>query len=176
MIGICVLPLDADLRMRRDIVPFYTQMLPRRPYNVDLDRMKIGRAEYAKLLLQSADADSIADLFERWYKKLKLRENKGIIPLTHDWGQKREFLIDWLGPENFAYHFVDKPRDILSVALYENDRAEHNCETIPYAKTNFTYVANVLKVDYSRMRFDTLDRCIASAEIYRRLVKQSIFT
>lgn len=176
IIGVCFLPIDADLKIRRDIIPFYVEMQPRRPHNIDPDRLKIGREAYARLLVKSPEADVVADLFGDWYKKFRLKENKGIIPLVYDWGAKRDFLIDWLTPLNYKYHIVEKPRDILSVALYENDRAEHNVETIPYAKTNFTYIAGCLNVEYTRLRFDTLDRCIAQAECYRRMLKHSIFT
>lgn len=175
IINIAIIPMDPDLKIRRDIVPFNLPMQPRRPYNVDITNLPIPREEYAKLLIQAHDPDTVGDLFAEWYKRFKLRENKGIIPLVYDWGAKREFLVDWLGIENYLYHFVDKPRDVLSVVLYENDRSEHNCETIPYPKTNFTYICNTLGVEKSRIKGDVLDNALCIAEAYRRTLKRSIF-
>lgn len=170
LIQVCILPLDEALRPRRDVLPFYTEMAPRRPENTDFNAMRINKLEYCKLIQRALDADRIADLFDEWYKKLKLPYNKKIVPLAHNWIHDYAFIWDWLGWENmhgmFDYHY----RDTMHAALFQNDLADHHIEQTPYPKVDLRYLCSILKVE-NKQKHDALADCLATTDCYRRILK-----
>lgn len=167
LIQVCVLPLDNELKPQRGIMPFYIDLIPRRPENSPL---KMNRQRLCNVMIHGLDADRAADLFDEWLKKLKLGYQKRIAPLAADWPPDREFVIDWLGREHFEQYFDARYRCTQAAALYINDRADFQVEQIPFARVGLPSIANRLYVEQVS-KHDALNNCVTVAECYRKMVK-----
>ena len=117
--------------------------------------------------------DKAADLFDSWFQKLELAENKKIIPLAHFWPHDRAFLLDWLGQSAFNLYFDWRYRDLLTACVVMNDRADLAVEQIPYPKLDLGYICSQLRVERLSPH-EALSDAVATAEAYRLLLKHSI--
>jgi DNA polymerase III epsilon subunit-like protein len=170
LIQICVLPLDNELKPQRGIIPFYVDVKPRRPENCQKGDTKVNRTRLCQIMLNGLDADKAADLFDEWALKLKLGHEKRISPISSKWPLDRDFMIDWMGRENFEYNFDARYRDTQAAALYMNDRADFQVEQIQFGRVGLTSLANRLHVERD-IKHDALQDCLVIAECYRKMVK-----
>jgi hypothetical protein len=97
IINICILVLDSTFQPSKEIKPFWTSLQPRRPRSYDAENLGVSKEEYFKILAESLDADTMADLFEEWWERLELRRGKKIEPVAYDWPRIEPFLENWLG-------------------------------------------------------------------------------
>jgi len=179
IIQICILPLDSDLKPRKDVNVFYMEMKPEFPERASPEAFRVNKLDAAKIMSRGMDQEKAKDLLDDWINKLDLPLNKGginrckIIPLGHNYAFDMGFLKRWLGidqyNEYFHYHF----RDSMSAAAYLNDRAAVHAEKIPYPKVNLQYLCSCLKIETERAH-DALQDCLATAEVYRLLVNQGL--
>jgi len=169
IIQIAVLPLDSQIKPRKDILPFYMEIAPRRPENAELSAGGVNKLQLAKIINEGMDSYRAADLLEEWFLKLKLPENKRISPLAQNWCFDRGFLIQWLGPRMFEFIFDGRYRDTMTAALYCNDKADFMGEAFPYPKVNLEYLSSQLKVENIKAH-DALSDCVTTAEVYRRML------
>lgn len=162
---ICILPLDADLKPIQSL-PFQAMMQLKRPEN--LKDEEIRKLDYIKIQ-RSLDPWKVADLFEDWYYRLLLKEEKKIVPLSIHWAAERGFIMDWLNEKCFA-DLIDEnqARDITTTALYLNDKSAFEIEPVPFSKTKFSWLCSSLKI-FMEDKNDTLWRCTAIAQIYRKM-------
>ena len=116
------------------------------------------------------DKYEAADLFVEWFYKLKLAENKRIMPLAHNWTFDSSFIKKWLGPKTYGFHIDGRYRDSMSIAQYINDKADHKNERIPFPKVNLSYIASQLKIPHESAH-TALGDCVVTGEVYRELVK-----
>ena len=171
IIQICVLPLDSNLQIlrREGLFPFYTYLQPKRPENADPKAMQVNGLKLADLMVNGIDPYKAADLFDEWMKKLGLAYNKKIAPLGCNYHFDQEFMRDWLGDVAYEQYFDYHVRDVQSAALYLNDKADFSAETVPFPKTNLRYLCSQLGVNQEGAH-DALQDCIATAEVWRRMV------
>jgi hypothetical protein len=167
-IGICV--LNSYAQPSQLVLPFYTDLQPKRPENFE---SKAGndftKDEFCNVALGGLDPYVAADRFDEWFTKLGLASNKRICPLAYDWPNTKEFLIDWLGKESVEQYFDLRYRDILSMALYANDKANMKGDSPPYPKVNLQYLCSTLKIPRSRPH-DTLQNCVYISQIYEKMI------
>lgn len=187
LIQIAVLPLDIDLTPFKGAMPFYMNMKPKRPENVEAEAMAVSRINFARLMQSSHDPWDAADLFDEWFEGLKrptanrraiLPEGKKLIPLAQNWVFDRGFIIDWLGMPSFDSMFHPWYRDTLAVAQYLNDEYSQNLTNVfeakvPFPKSNLAYLCSQLKVK-NRQAHDALADTVATAEVYRKMVLRQI--
>lgn len=168
---IAILPLDSDIRPLKmeGLSPFYIDIKPDRPQNADPEAISKDKLE--KVLKDGLDSELAQMLLEKWFNKLQLAINKKICPLACNWPFDRSFLIEWLGLLNFEAFFHPWYRDVLAASLYSNDRADVNAEPVPYAKSSLAYLCSTLKVE-NISPHDALSDCVATAEVYRLMLKQ----
>lgn len=169
ILQVCVLPLDSRLEPREDIMPFYCDIQPKRPETWDMKSSTVNRLTFAKIAQTGIEPYKAADLFDEWLERLRLAPGKRISPLAHNWCFDRGFIIDWLGRESFNQYFDGRYRDSMVVSLFENDRADFKCEPYPHPKVNLTYLAKIYNIPHERAH-DALGDCIATAQIYKRIV------
>lgn len=169
---ICVLPLNAEYKKHKGILPFYCLMKPKRPQNIQFDELpkRSTRESIYNATLKGLDSHRAADIFNNWFEKIKFKIHKRLSILAYDWVSKRAFIIDWLGETAFNQYFDYKYRDPLAIALYCNDVKDMLTGTIPFPKVDIAYLASQLKVDVERGQ-DTMIRCVQLAEIYKRSLK-----
>lgn len=175
IIEICILPVNAELKPHKKILPFNVDLQPLRPDLIDFDNLPRGtnRMRIFKVTQAGMHPFIAADRFEMWFNKIQFKWQKKLSPLAHNWLLKREFLIDWLGHTVFDNIFDYRYRDPIPAALFANDRADFAGEQIEYPKQNFAHLASQLKVEHERSP-DTLQHCISLIEVYRRMLKTYI--
>jgi DNA polymerase III epsilon subunit-like protein len=170
VIQIAVLPLDSEIRPLKTVMPFYMNMQPKRPENIDYQAMQVSKLDTLKIINMSIDPWKATDLFEEWFEKLNLPVGKKLMPLAHNWVFDRQFIMEWLGgPKSFEYFFHHHYRDSMTAALYLNDRAEQHVEKIPIPKVSLNYCGTVFRVPNAKAH-DALQDCIQTAEVYRRML------
>lgn len=169
VIQIAILPLDCNIKPLRTL-PFYVNMKPKRPENIDYKAMTVTKLSLVNLINNSIDPWTAVDLFEEWFHRLNLPVGKKIAPLAHNWPFDRMFIEDWLGgPKNFEAFFFHQYRDSMAAALYLNDRAEQHLDKIPVPKVSLDYCCSVFDIKNQKAH-DALQDCLTTAEVYRRMV------
>jgi len=180
---VCVLPLDANITPHRGVIPFYMDLRPKRPENIDYAALVVSRLEFAQRMQRAIDPWDAADLFDEWFEKLKrqvgerppvLPENKKLLPLGQNWPFDREFTIDWLTKLSFESFFHPWYRDTLATAQFLNDQYAANplCvlpHKVPFPKSNLAYLCSQLKIKNLKSH-DSLQDCIATAACYREMI------
>lgn len=167
---ICLLPLNADLKPFKEIVPFYCDIQLKRPENADEAVYKKYKDRICNAQINGLEAYRAADLFDEWFQKLNLGYNKQIIPLAQNWVFDRGFLIDWLGIESFKQYFSVLYRDTMTASLFLNDQADHHNDPVPFAKNNLQWLCKTLNIPHERAH-DALQDCLVTAEVYRQMCK-----
>jgi DNA polymerase III epsilon subunit-like protein len=170
---IAVLPLDNNIKPAKGILPFYLDMKIKRPDNVEPAAIKLNRTDFWQRQVRAVDPWTAADMFDEWFVKLGLPMRKSICPLASNWPFDRSFIVDWLGHETFNQLFSPWYRDTMVCALHHNDIADHRGNRIEYPKVGLGTLCGRLKVKNQKAH-DALQDCIATAEVYRRLISQSV--
>jgi DNA polymerase III epsilon subunit-like protein len=146
LIQIAIIPLDNQLNVNQERLPFITNLKPKRPENADPGAFRVNKLSLADCILKGLDPYSAADLFDAWFEKLKLMPGKKICALAHNLPFDRSFILDWLGHESYHQYFDHHYRDTCVVANYLNDRADLMSEKFPFPKINLSYVAAQLQI------------------------------
>lgn len=175
LIQVAIVPLDANIRPIKTITPFYLNLTPLRPENVDPKALKVTKLSLAQIILNSMDPFKAADLFIEWFERLNLpmtanaNARKRIAPLWSNGSFDKSFLMEWLTPEQYNEYFYFQERDTQALALSINDRYSHHAEPVPFPKVGVNYLASCFGV-VNENAHDALSDCITTAEIYRRML------
>jgi len=178
LIQICILPLDSNIKPRKDVMPFYIEMIPYYPERADPQAMRVNRLNFAIIGQRGHDPDKAKDLLEEWVDKLglpytKYNNRKQIIPLGQNYSFDEGFMKAWLGSETYNSIFHYDARDTKRVATYLNDRAAMHAEDVPFNKTKLSWLAGKLNISHDNAH-DALADCITTAAVYRRLLQQGL--
>lgn len=169
IIQLAILPLDSQIKPSSTAPPFYINMQPKHPENIDHAALKINKTELAHLIINGFDPWKAADMLDEWFERLKLPVNKRIVPLGHNWIFDCDFIKEWMGDLSFQHVFDFHYRDSMTAALYLNDRADHHNEKYPFPKVSLQYCCSQLEVKNINAH-DALADCVATAEVYRRML------
>lgn len=172
IIQVCVLLLDSEIKPLKGVIPFYCEMQPRRPENIEYKAMTVSKLDLFSIMQKAMTADRTADLFDEWYDKLPLPVGKKLVPLAHNWIHDHAFLEDWLGYQHMQHYFFGHFRDTQCAACFENDKADANVEQVPYPKLGLSNLAARLGIEHERAH-DALADCLTTAEVYKRILKGS---
>ncbi|MEA1999830.1 MAG: 3'-5' exonuclease [Euryarchaeota archaeon] len=167
---VCFLPLDNNLKPRKDIVPFDLWLKIDHEERIDWSALKLSKINFFKHQQQAIDKYRAADLFEDWVEKLKLPINKRISPLAHNWPFDRAFIWDWLQPTGFGTYIDGRFRDSMSLAISINDIYERMAEPVPFPKVNLSYLCSMLKIPHEGAH-TAINDCVVTAEAYKELIK-----
>jgi DNA polymerase III epsilon subunit-like protein len=165
---VCFLPLNEKLEPSKEVLPFYMDLLIKRPENVNLEAIK-NQHRFIESQKGGVDPWFAADLFDEWFQKLNLGFRKMISPLAQNWVFDRGFVADWMGNESFNQYVDARYRDTMVAALYLNDAADFAVEQTPFPKVNLAYLCSQLKIEHDKAH-DALADCVVTAEIYRKMV------
>jgi DNA polymerase III epsilon subunit-like protein len=176
IVQLAIIPLDSNIEVRKDVMPFHIKMKPDFPNRIDPEAFKVSGHKLEDLMATGFDKDTAMTLLEDWIQKLGLPVTasgrpKKIIPLGQNYaGFDKFFMIKWLGHlqynEWFDYHLPDT----MSVACYLNDRAAMRAEKVPFSKINLTYLASTLKIPHDRAH-DALQDALMASRVYQRMLK-----
>jgi len=178
IIQICILPLDSEIKIRKDVLPFYIDIKPDFPERVNPKALEINRMDMAKLCQRGHDREKAKDMLEEWLGKLKLPVTKygnpkRVIPLGQNYAFDQSFIKNWLGADQYNQYFHYDYRDTKIVAQYLNDKAAFHAEKVPYPKTGLSYLCSQMKIDHPHAH-DALQDCAVTAEVYRRFCSQGL--
>ena len=168
---VCFLPLDKQMKVRRDIVPFDLWLKIEHEDRISWDALRVSKTNFFKHQQLAIDKWTAVDMFEDWITKLKLPPNKRISPLAHNWPFDRGFIQEWLCPKTFDLHMDGRFRDTMAMALGINDIYEFRHEPIPFAKVNLAWLCKTLKTQH-KGDHSALGDCIATSDVYLELVKE----
>ncbi len=171
IVQISIVPLDSDIRPIK-IDPFVQNLIPTRPENIDPKAMTVTKLSLMDLQRTALESWDAIDIFDEWFKRLRLPVGKKIQPLAHNWPFDREFIKEWLGgPKNFEHYFSHLYRDSMAAAILYNDRAEQHLEPQPYpGDVRLNTVGNKLKIRNAKAH-DALQDTLQTAEVYRALLR-----
>jgi DNA polymerase III epsilon subunit-like protein len=180
MIQLAILPLDANLNPRKDVIPFNIYLKPEHPERANKDAMKVNKLKMSQLILNGYDRECAKGLLEEWIKKLELPVTsygtpKKIIPLGHNVSFDINFITAWLTQPVYSQFFDYHIRDTACVAQFLNDHAAMHGERVPYSKVNLNWLCNQLNVDFpTKRQHDALQDCIVTAQVYKRLIQHGL--
>jgi DNA polymerase III epsilon subunit-like protein len=175
IVQICVIALDSNFNPLKGMMPFYVNLKPNYPERVDAKAIEINKLDMANIMNTGFDRDKAADMFEAWFKKLGIKNNKygngnKIMPLGQNYSFDKAFIQAWLGVEQYNQYFHYHYRDTMNSALFMNDRAGMRAEKVPFPKVNLQYLATTLGIGGDKAH-DALADCLKTAEVYKRLLK-----
>lgn len=173
IIQVCFLPLDSEIKPIQNIPPFYMTLKPQRPETVDKDAMKVHGIPFMELMQYALDPFTASERFEEWFNALNLGLNKKIAPLGHNYAFDQGFIRDWLGDSAYETYFDYHVRDTAAVALFLNDRSAFASEACPFPKVRLSFLAERLACRFEHAH-DALQDCLATAEVYRRIIHRSL--
>lgn len=181
ILQIAIVPLDADLNVRKDVIPFYIEMKPENPERVEKEALNVNKLELHKIMMRGHDPEKAKDMLRDWVSKLGLPttrygEPKRIIPVGANLYFDIPFFKQWLGIEMYDEFFYFHPRDVMVNALFLNDRAAFHGEPVPFSKVGLQWLARKLGVVVKEGRaHDALADCVQTAAVYRQMVLQGLF-
>jgi len=178
IIQICIVALDSNIEPRRDVMPFFIEIAPVNPEAVSPEAMSVNKLDLVRICQRGHDREKAKDLLDNWVNKLKLPytpsgERKRILPLAQNWVFDSAFIKRWLGPNTFSGIFDGRYRDTQTVSLYLNDRAAVHGEKVPFSKNNLNWLCSKLNVENHKAH-DAMSDCLATAEVYRRLLQGAL--
>lgn len=167
ILELCVVALTSTCDMDKNILPF--NVLFKIEY-LDKCEANINYNLLMKAAREGMDKYEAADLFDKWFEKLNLREHKKIMVLTHDWAAQRNFIKDWLQPTAFDTYFHNQYRDTQVLGLHYNDRYDVHNELCPFPKVKLSYMCSQLKLEYTKRLPTVVDKCVAIMRLYKDLL------
>jgi DNA polymerase III epsilon subunit-like protein len=177
ILQICILPLDANCDVRRDVMPFYIDLRPEHPTRVEPEARKKNGISLERMM-RGFDQDKAKDLLEDWVNKLQLPytkygKRKRILPLGQGYHFDKAFLQTWLGVDRYSEIFDGRVVDTVSVASYLNDLAAMHAEKVPFSKVNLSWLCKQLSVPLDRAH-DAMADCVATAAVYKKLIQRTL--
>ena len=169
---ISILPLDSKIKPSKTILPFYMDMQITKPENIDKTAIKMQRIDFARRQQRAIDPYTCADMFDSWFDNLSLPIYKKICPLAQNWPFDRSFIEEWLGKTSFEHSFSPIYRDTMVCAAFNSDICDFHSEPILFTQYNLQFMCSRLNLKNEKPH-DALQDCIATAEVYRRMILRS---
>ena len=177
ILQICILPLDSNCEIRRDILPFYIDLRPEHPTRVEPEARKKNGISIERMM-RGHNQDKAKDLLIHWINKLELPytqygRRKRIMPLGQGFHFDKPFIQQWLGLEQYSEIFDGRHRDTEIIAAYLNDLAAMHAEKVPFSKINLAWICKELGVTLDRAH-DAMADCVATAACYKKLIQRAL--
>lgn len=166
---VAILPLDSNIKPCRNIVPFCLDLQIMYPDRIEKKAIKGPKEEFAKRQQRAIDPFTAADLLDDWFDRLKLPIYKRLCPLAQNFPFDRSFLMAWLGDGSYEHLFSPLYRDTMTCAIFHSDLCDFRGDKIKFVQYNLQYLCQKLGV-INQKAHDALQDCIATAEVYRRLL------
>ena len=183
--NLAMVPLDSNCVQRQDVLPLDLMICPQNPEFIDWEVPvhKSNRHRIADAIRLGFTQDAAVDIIKNWIDKLGLPLNRSgynrckIIPLGHNYGFERGFMMALMGEhlyeELFHYHY----RCTMTIAGFLCDRAAVRAENVPFPKFSLQYLArNCLKIDTGQSH-TALDDAVTTSKVYKALLDRGgLFT
>ncbi len=171
VIQLALIPLDQNLEVSKRHSFFEQKIRIMYPDRVDPMAMTVSKPQLDDIALNGLAPETVIDLFDGWFERLKLPHGKKIVPLAHNWPFDSAFLKVFFGPKGFDNYFFGYYRDTLCAANFLNDWSDFHAEQFPYPKLKLSNMATNLKIDFDHAQLhDALMDAHLTAQVYRRMI------
>jgi len=171
IIQIAIQPLNSQVKPNHDIPPFYRNIRPECVDRIDRHATAVHGIDIDDLIVSSPSSYHVEEALGQWFIDLDLPIDCRIAPLAHNWAFESAFLKIWLGVEQFDVFFNSVARDTMLDAMFINDQRYMSGAKIPFPNVSLYHVCRKLNVVNSNPH-DALCDCLATAEVYRKLLLQ----
>jgi len=170
IIQIAVVPLDSDFKPHAGTRPFYTHIRPEHPERESEAAKQKHKIPMSELMLHAPTQDQVKDWLEDWFNNLRLPFKRCLVPLAHNWAFESSFLKAWLGVEMTDQIFHSHARDSMLTAIALNDRAVCAGQNMLFERVGLGPLCAKLNIVNTNPH-DALADCLASAELYKTLLR-----
>lgn len=177
IIEVAIVPLGADLRPHKKVVPFVTLLRPkdRYPDSWTMEAQRVHKITREELAIHGVEPFKAADRFEEWIQRLGLGPNKKIAPLAFNWPFDMGFIKDWLCPKTYDMWIWHRYRDVMPLVLALNDKAEMcGKEIFPFPQTGLQDVRARLNIP-TQTAHRALGDALMTIDVYRELMEKDWF-
>ena len=165
---ISIIPVDYELRILRNILPFHCDIKPRYDNRIDFDTMTVTEARMQNICKHGIDSLVASEYLEEWFSKLPLYHTKRIMPFCYNWPRVYAFLCNWLTQRTAEFIFDYRYRDLLSTSLWLNDYNDYHINNCPFAKNDFPYLCSSFNIERDHgINRDSLSEARAMIDLYR---------
>lgn len=168
VIQLAIQPINTEFEPY--LTPYYTNIRPELPNNVNWDAMRAHGIDMMDLLAHAPARDKALQVLDRWVESLDLPCGRAIIPIAHNWVFENKFLNQFLGPARFAKVFHYKPRDTMQMAMYLQDRAARLCMKQPFSSVGLHSLCKHFGI-INEHAHNALSDCIAEAKLFKKLIE-----
>lgn len=169
IVQIACVPLNQHFEPHPEMKFFYLNMRPDYPDRISKEAVqKHGISE--EFLANCVSQARGIDLFEDWYRKLNMPFGKRLVPLAHNWGFERAFLIHWLGLDGFNDKWQSHPRDTMLLAASVNDIYVWHGRKHPFHTLSLTSLCNRFDIQLDNAH-DALADSLATAKLYASMMR-----
>lgn len=177
MLEVCVMPLDRTYDRDRRASPFSVQIRPIHDFREETEHYREeaytrthqtrGRKpQYMQAMTYGMSRIDAAEIFERWFETLNLKEKKRIVPLAYDWPFTGGFIRKWLDDDVFDNMFDYRYRDLLPICCAENDNAEYNMQDVPFQKVDMSFIGAKLGFPPGVLQLPIMERALTLGQMY----------
>ena len=97
---LAILPLDSDIKPRKDVIPFFIEMKPQHPERISEGALRLNREAMLKACERGHDPEKAKDMLRTWYEKLGLPITRGgypkrVMPLGQNYAFDMGFMKHW---------------------------------------------------------------------------------
>lgn len=167
LIKLCIIPLNNFYEPINGVIPFLATFKP-----INEEHPDISKEDYARTLATGIHPNYAHDVMQYWFDHLPITKGKRLCPISHNWAYESAFIKELIGPTLFSEVFFEGSRDITSIACYINDACAMTMEQIPFPKYSLQVYCNRLNVIIDEPHYDALNRCRATIEVYKRILKR----
>jgi DNA polymerase III epsilon subunit-like protein len=172
IIQLALIPLDNNLEPRTDVSVFDVKIRPNYIDRVEYKALQVNKMQFNDILEIGVSQEKSFELFEYWFQKLKLGENKRIVPLGHNITQfDMPFIRHWAGEHAYTHYFLGQARDTMLTAAYLNDVSDFAAEQTPFNKLTLRDIANKLDIEvHDASTHDALYDAMLAMKVYKKLL------
>jgi hypothetical protein len=166
LLELACIPLQSNWKVDKRFGIYNIELRPEYP------QYTIRGEDYQRYKLAGLSREKALELFDNWFEKFNMRSGKKIVPICHDWPIISQFLLKWMGWEDYRAYFHESDyRDPRVAALYANDRADINNEQVIYARTALNSITSRNECERTK-RSDVLHKAKVTAEVYGNMLTQ----
>lgn len=169
IVQIACVPLNQHFEPHPDMKFLNLYMAPNCPERMEKEAVRKHKIDMKTLSTCISQSRGV-ELFEEWYRKLELPFGKRLVPLAHNWGFERAFLIHWLGLDGFNDYWHIHPRDTMTMAASINDLYVWHGRKHPFNYLGLPYLCNRFEINLDNAH-NALADCLATAKLYAAFMR-----
>lgn len=170
VVQVACLPLDPiTLDPHPDHRPFYQNIRPKYLARIEAEAMDVNGLDIDELNL-CPSREEVAEALLNWYRSMNLPVGKRLIPLTHNSPFDIPYMQQWLGHDLFYEIFSRRGRDTMYLAGGIQDAYAYKGLELPFNELGLKDLCKQFGINIDD-HHDALADCIATAQLYRELLR-----